>query len=59
MIAFLLPFGAGAAVAWAFDRDPMRTIFLGLCISITAMPVLGWSMRRPSRNVASSRSTSS
>jgi len=39
MIAFFLPFGAGAAVAWAFDLDLMRTIFLGLCISITAMPV--------------------
>jgi len=39
MIAFLLPFGAGAVVAWAFDLDLMRTIFLGLCISITAMPV--------------------
>lgn len=39
MIAFILPFCAGAAVAWAFDQDRMRTIFLGLCISITAMPV--------------------
>lgn len=39
MLAFFLPFGAGAAVAWAFDQDLMRTIFLGLCISITAMPV--------------------
>lgn len=39
MVAFFLPFGAGAAVAWAFDQDLMRTIFLGLCISITAMPV--------------------
>lgn len=39
MIAFFLPFGAGAAVAWAFDQDLLRTIFLGLCISITAMPV--------------------
>lgn len=39
MVAFFLPFGAGAAVAWAFDQDLMRIIFLGLCISITAMPV--------------------
>lgn len=39
MAAFVLPFAAGAAVAWAFDLDLMRTIFLGLCISITALPV--------------------
>ncbi|WP_300650998.1 cation:proton antiporter [Hydrogenophaga sp.] len=39
MVAFCLPFCAGAAVAWAFDQDTMRIIFLGLCISITAMPV--------------------
>ncbi|MDZ4104085.1 MAG: cation:proton antiporter [Hydrogenophaga sp.] len=39
MLAFFLPFCAGAAVAWAFDQDLMRIIFLGLCIAITAMPV--------------------
>jgi len=39
MAAFVLPFAAGATIAWAFDLDLMRTIFLGLCISITAMPV--------------------
>ena len=39
LIAFALPFAAGAAVAWGFELDLMRTIFLGLCISITAMPV--------------------
>ncbi|MCW5611877.1 MAG: cation:proton antiporter [Rubrivivax sp.] len=39
LIAFALPFGAGLAVAWAFDLDFMRTVFLGLCISITALPV--------------------
>lgn len=26
MVAFFLPFGAGTAVAWAFDQDLMRTI---------------------------------
>lgn len=39
LISFALPFAAGAAVAAAFRLDPMRMIFLGLCISITALPV--------------------
>ena len=39
LIAFALPFGSGVLVAWAFELDLMRTIFLGLCISITALPV--------------------
>jgi Kef-type K+ transport system membrane component KefB len=39
LIAFALPFGAGMLVAWAFDMDLMRAIFLGLCVSITALPV--------------------
>lgn len=39
LIGFLIPFVGGAAVALAFDQDPMRTIFLGLCIAITALPV--------------------
>ncbi|MGE5865517.1 MAG: cation:proton antiporter [Rhizobacter sp.] len=39
LLAFALPFAAGIAVAWAFDLDLMRTVFLGLCISITALPV--------------------
>lgn len=38
-ISFVLPFAAGAAVAAAFKLDLMRMIFLGLCISITALPV--------------------
>ena len=37
--AFALPFASGVIVAWAFDLDLMRTIFLGLCVSITALPV--------------------
>ncbi|MBX3635007.1 MAG: cation:proton antiporter [Rubrivivax sp.] len=39
LIAFVLPFGAGMLVAWVFSMDLMRAIFLGLCISITALPV--------------------
>lgn len=39
LAAFALPFAAGAFVAWAFDLDLMRTIFIGLCVSITALPV--------------------
>ncbi|MFN4328883.1 MAG: cation:proton antiporter [Limnobacter sp.] len=38
-ISFFVPFGGGVLVAWAYDLDIMRTIFLGLCISITALPV--------------------
>ena len=39
LLAFVLPFAAGASVAWLFDLDLMRTVFLGLCVSITALPV--------------------
>lgn len=39
LLAFVLPFASGSLVAWAFDLDLMRTVFLGLCISITALPV--------------------
>ena len=38
-VSFLVPFGGGLAVAMAYDLDLMRMIFLGLCISITALPV--------------------
>lgn len=38
-LSFLIPFFAGVAVALWFDLDAMRTIFLGLCVSITALPV--------------------
>jgi Kef-type K+ transport system membrane component KefB len=38
-ISFLIPFGGGVLVAAAFGQDIMRMIFLGLCISITALPV--------------------
>ena len=38
-ISFFIPFGGGVLVAAAFGQDIMRMIFLGLCISITALPV--------------------
>lgn len=39
VIGFGLPFVAGVAAGQAFGLDVMRTVFLGLCISITALPV--------------------
>jgi Kef-type K+ transport system membrane component KefB len=39
LLSFLIPFFGGVAVAQAFELDAMRTVFLGLCISITALPV--------------------
>ncbi len=39
LLGFLVPFAGGAAVAQAFGLDIMRTIFLGLCVAITALPV--------------------
>lgn len=38
-ISFFIPFGGGVLIAAAYDQDIMRMIFLGLCISITALPV--------------------
>jgi len=38
-LSFFIPFGGGVVVAAAFGQDIMRMIFLGLCISITALPV--------------------
>lgn len=39
LAAFALPFAVGIGVAWLFHLDLMRSLFLGLCISITALPV--------------------
>lgn len=39
LIGFILPFAAGLLAATLFGEDLMRTLFLGLCISITALPV--------------------
>ena len=38
-ISFIVPFIGGVIVSAAYDQDVMRMIFLGLCISITALPV--------------------
>lgn len=39
LLGFFLPFLSGLALGYFFELDAMRTIFLGLCISITALPV--------------------
>jgi Kef-type K+ transport system membrane component KefB len=36
---FFIPLGSGILLGRLFNMDAMRTIFLGLCISITALPV--------------------
>jgi Kef-type K+ transport system membrane component KefB len=38
-LGFCIPFAAGIGLGLAFQMDAMRTVFLGLCISITALPV--------------------
>ncbi len=39
VLGFVIPLAAGITVGAAFHLDGMRTVFLGLCISITALPV--------------------
>ncbi|WP_417908733.1 cation:proton antiporter [Candidatus Electronema sp. PJ] len=39
ILGFVLPLTAGILVGAAFQFDVMRTVFLGLCVSITALPV--------------------
>lgn len=39
VLSFLIPFSGGVLVSAAYEQDVMRMIFLGLCISITALPV--------------------
>ncbi|HEV2215516.1 MAG TPA: cation:proton antiporter [Terracidiphilus sp.] len=36
---FLVPLVGGMLVGWLFGLDPTRTIFIGLCVAITALPV--------------------
>ena len=38
-LGFFIPFASGIGLGLAFHQDVMRTVFLGLCISITALPV--------------------
>jgi len=39
VLGFAIPFLSGFGVGMAFQLDVMRTVFLGLCIAITALPV--------------------
>lgn len=39
ILGFVLPVTAGIITGVAFELDVMRTVFLGLCVSITALPV--------------------
>lgn len=39
LCGFAIPFVSGIGIGLLFDLDAMRTIFLGLCVSITALPV--------------------
>ncbi len=39
LLAFFLPIGCGFLVGQAFGQDVMSTIFIGLCVAITALPV--------------------
>jgi Kef-type K+ transport system membrane component KefB len=38
-LGFLVPMSAGIGVGFFYGLDTMRMIFLGLCVSITALPV--------------------
>ncbi|MCC7442913.1 MAG: cation:proton antiporter [Bdellovibrionales bacterium] len=38
-LSFLIPLLAGIAIGVIYRMDVMRTVFLGVCISITALPV--------------------
>lgn len=38
-ISFVVPFAGGVVIGAVFGFDLMRTMFVGLCISITALPV--------------------
>lgn len=39
ILGFVIPLTGGVLIGAAFGLDVMRTVFLGLCISITALPV--------------------
>lgn len=39
LLGFVVPLAAGMTVGMAFGLDVNRTVFLGLCIAITALPV--------------------
>ncbi|MGC4027172.1 MAG: cation:proton antiporter [Mesorhizobium sp.] len=39
LLGFFVPMAAGIAIGIAYELDTMRVVFLGLCVSITALPV--------------------
>lgn len=39
ILGFIIPLFAGIGVGMVFELDVMKTVFLGLCVSITALPV--------------------
>ncbi len=39
IMAFFIPILSGFAVGYFFDQDVMTTVFIGLCVAITALPV--------------------
>jgi Kef-type K+ transport system membrane component KefB len=39
IMAFFIPIFGGIAVGYYFDQDIMTTVFIGLCVAITALPV--------------------
>lgn len=39
LLAFFIPIFGGIAVGYIFDQDIMTTVFIGLCVAITALPV--------------------
>ena len=39
ILAFFIPIFSGIAVGTYFDQDIMTTVFIGLCVAITALPV--------------------
>jgi len=39
IMAFFIPIFGGIAVGYFFEQDIMTTVFIGLCVAITALPV--------------------
>lgn len=39
LMAFFIPIFGGIAVGYIFDQEIMTTVFIGLCVAITALPV--------------------
>lgn len=39
LLAFFIPITSGFAVGYFFNKDILTTIFIGLCVAITALPV--------------------